>query len=304
MRSMTDVPPKKADEVIVDCAIALFEENVLERIFTEQSLFESDEIQQIFSLVGRSPSLRIDETNMAKIFQVMCMVTKANILYLRKPLDMFKFFDKHMSELSAVLEKTSLGEEVRDTLMDMRKQFRRWYLDITIGEFQRIRMTILTRMYLMHSPVSVLLDSKIQHESGCLHAPTSGESIELLGEAKVYSRDNKTILTGYSVSVAGRNIVDKEFPVGTNLFLSDSEKASTVVPVLRRIANSLQSKVSRRSAPDEGAWKDRSTNPPSDPVRADSEGTRLETDSRSRNRGEQEEHDDPELQELLESFGT
>mmetsp|Transcript_31804 Transcript_31804/g.123444 ORF Transcript_31804/g.123444 Transcript_31804/m.123444 type:complete len:80 (-) Transcript_31804:1642-1881(-) len=59
-------------EVLVDSAIALFEENVLEKIFTEQSLFESDEIQRIFSLVGRSPSLRIDEINMAKVHHLPC----------------------------------------------------------------------------------------------------------------------------------------------------------------------------------------------------------------------------------------
>lgn len=50
--------------VLVDCAFALFEENIMEQAFKKQKLYAASEVRKVFYLVGQSPSLRIDDNNL------------------------------------------------------------------------------------------------------------------------------------------------------------------------------------------------------------------------------------------------
>lgn len=80
-----------------------------------------------------------------------------------------------------------------------------------------MRLSLLSFFLSSRTPVAVLIDENVQHNSGYLIAPTNGEPLERLGVAKVYDREG-AVTRRYLLSVAGKNVCDQAFDLGANLF--------------------------------------------------------------------------------------
>mmetsp|Transcript_6017 Transcript_6017/g.18136 ORF Transcript_6017/g.18136 Transcript_6017/m.18136 type:complete len:303 (-) Transcript_6017:147-1055(-) len=277
LRSEAAIPAKKTDEVLVDCAFALFEENVIEKSFKRQKLQSVEEVKRLFYIVGQSPSLRIDEANLDKLFTIIGMAMKAQLMRMRTADDAIVFAEKHLNEVRLLLDRTSLGEEAYEVIDDVRKRLLEWYKDMTLAEFHRMRITLLNYFADLRTPVSALIEASIQHDTGYLFAPTRGENIENLGNCIMFSEDGE-VEEEVNLAVAGKTISDKLTETKINLFSSLRSNQD------RKSNNALEAVASK-------------------PFRSPPTKSMVQT-SPAKNRTKNSEDEDAKLQDLLDSFNN
>mmetsp|Transcript_36266 Transcript_36266/g.88587 ORF Transcript_36266/g.88587 Transcript_36266/m.88587 type:complete len:312 (+) Transcript_36266:82-1017(+) len=221
----TSVPQKKRDEILDDIIRAVFNDALMENIFAEQKLYAIDTFRKLLFAMAQSPSMRISQENFDKMFRIMSMSIKAQVMRWEKPEDLLSFTERHLDAVEAlIIKKIGAGEAI-GLVEFVRKSAQEFYGDLSIGEYLRLRASLLNFFRELRAPVANLIQEGYQAPNGLVLVSTSGPNADHLGEATVYGPNDDEILDVYSLAIAGRGLEERELPLGDNLFAADRQPA-------------------------------------------------------------------------------
>ncbi|TNN89106.1 Protein OSCP1 [Liparis tanakae] len=166
-----NIPADKAKKVMNDIITNMFKQNFLEELFKPQELYSKKALRTVFDRLAHASIMRLNQASMDKLYDLMTMAFKYQVLLCPRPKDILLVSFNHMDVIKDFVKDTpsilSLVDETHLQLVEM-------YTTLSSGEFQLIRQTLLIFFQDMHIRVSIFLKDKVQNSNGRFVLPTSG----------------------------------------------------------------------------------------------------------------------------------
>ncbi|KAI1894869.1 hypothetical protein AGOR_G00120200 [Albula goreensis] len=166
-----NIPTDKAKKVMNDIITTMFNKKFLEELFKPQELYSKKALRTVFDRLAHASIMRLNQASMDKLYDLMTMAFKYQVLLCPRPKDMLLVSFNHMDAIKDfVRDAPSILNQVDETY----RQLIEIYTPLSGGEFQLIRQTLLIFFQDMHIRVSIFLKDKVQNSNGRFVLPTSG----------------------------------------------------------------------------------------------------------------------------------
>lgn len=166
-----NIPADKAKKVMNDIITTMFHKKFLEELFKPQELYSKKTLRTVFDRLAHASIMRLNQASMDKLYDLMTMAFKYQVLLCPRPKDILLVSFNHMDAIKDFArESPSILAQVDDTY----QQLIEMYTPLSSGEFQLIRQTLLIFFQDMHIRVSIFLKDKVQNSNGRFVLPTSG----------------------------------------------------------------------------------------------------------------------------------
>nr|XP_040020395.1 protein OSCP1 isoform X1 [Gasterosteus aculeatus aculeatus] len=176
-----NIPPDKAKKagwidddrrrVMNDIITTMFNKKFLEELFKPQELYSKKALRTVFDRLAHASIMRLNQASMDKLYDLMTMAFKYQVLLCPRPKDILLVSFNHMDAIKDFVKDTpSILGQVDETY----RQLIEMYTALSSGEFQLIRQTLLIFFQDMHIRVSIFLKDKVQNSNGRFVLPTSG----------------------------------------------------------------------------------------------------------------------------------
>uniref|UniRef100_A0A8C7XMB7 Organic solute carrier partner 1 n=1 Tax=Oryzias sinensis TaxID=183150 RepID=A0A8C7XMB7_9TELE len=149
-----NIPADKAKKVMNDIITTMFNKKFLEELFKPQELYSKKALRTVFDRLAHASIMRLNQASMDKLYDLMTMAFKYQVLLCPRPKDILLVSFNHMD---------AIKDFVKDTPSILR-----------CSDFQLIRQTLLIFFQDMHIRVSIFLKDKVQNSNGRFGLPTSG----------------------------------------------------------------------------------------------------------------------------------
>ncbi|XP_077576845.1 protein OSCP1 [Stigmatopora nigra] len=182
-----NIPMDKAKKVMNDIITTMFNKKFLEELFKPQELYSKKALRTVFDRLAHASIMRLNQASMDKLYDLMTMAFKYQVLLCPRPRDLLLVSFNHMDAIREFVKDTpSILDQVENTY----KQLIEMYTPMSSGEFQLIRQTLLIFFQDMHIRVSIFLKDKVQNSNGRFVLPISGpipHGMQIPGEIRMYS---------------------------------------------------------------------------------------------------------------------
>ncbi|KAG8009899.1 Serine/threonine-protein kinase 40 [Nibea albiflora] len=166
-----NIPADKAKKVMNDIITTMFNKKFLEELFKPQELYSKKALRTVFDRLAHASIMRLNQASMDKLYDLMTMAFKYQVLLCPRPKDILLVSFNHMDAIKDFVKDTpSILSQVDETY----QQLIEMYTPLSSGDFQLIRQTLLIFFQDMHIRVSIFLKDKVQNSNGRFVLPTSG----------------------------------------------------------------------------------------------------------------------------------
>ncbi|XP_077454698.1 protein OSCP1 isoform X2 [Stigmatopora argus] len=182
-----NIPVDKAKKVMNDIITTMFNKKFLEELFKPQELYSKKALRTVFDRLAHASIMRLNQASMDKLYDLMTMAFKYQVLLCPRPRDLLLVSFNHMD---AIREFVKDAPSILDQVDNTYKQLIEMYTPMSSGEFQLIRQTLLIFFQDMHIRVSIFLKDKVQNSNGRFVLPISGpipHGTQIPGEIRMYS---------------------------------------------------------------------------------------------------------------------
>ncbi|CAK6964350.1 protein OSCP1 [Scomber scombrus] len=166
-----NIPPVKSEKVMNDIITTMFNKKFLEELFKLQELYSKKALRTVFDRLAHASIMRLNQASMDKLYDLMTMAFKYQVLLCPRPKDILLVSFNHMDAIKDFV-KNSPG--ILSQIDDTYRKLIEMYTPLSSGEFQLIRQTLLIFFQDMHIRVSIFLKDKVQNSNGRFVLPTSG----------------------------------------------------------------------------------------------------------------------------------
>ncbi|XP_054996270.1 protein OSCP1 isoform X1 [Sorex araneus] len=164
----TEVDRKR---VLNDIISTMFNRKFMEELFKPQELYSKKALRTVYDRLAHSSIMRLNQASMDKLYDLMTMAFKHQVLLCPRPKDVLLITFNHLDAIKGfVRDSPTIVNQVDETfrqLMDI-------YGGLSAGEFQLIRQTLLIFFQDLHIRVSIFLKDKVQNSNGRFVLPVSG----------------------------------------------------------------------------------------------------------------------------------
>ncbi|XP_053563104.1 protein OSCP1 isoform X2 [Bombina bombina] len=166
-----NIPPDKAKKVMNDIITTMFNKKFMEELFKPQELYSKKALRTVFDRLAHASIMRLNQASMDKLYDLMTMAFKYQVLLCPRPKDILLVTFNHMDAIKDFIrDSPSILNQVDETF----RQLIEMYNCLPAGEFQLIRQTLLIFFQDMHIRVSIFLKDKVQNSNGRFVLPTTG----------------------------------------------------------------------------------------------------------------------------------
>ncbi|XP_066125731.1 protein OSCP1 isoform X3 [Saccopteryx bilineata] len=142
-----------------------------EELFKPQELYSKKALRTICDRLAHASIMRLNEASMDKLYDLMTMALKYQVLLCPRPKDVLLVTFNHLDAIKGFIQDNpDLLHLVDETF----RQLIKIYSSVSAGEFQLIRQTLLTFFQDLHTRVSIFLKDKVQNSNGRFVLPVSG----------------------------------------------------------------------------------------------------------------------------------
>lgn len=222
------IPGDKARKVMNDIITTMFNKKFMEELFKPQELYSKKALRTVFDRLAHASIMRLNQASMDKLYDLMTMAFKYQVLLCPRPKDILLVTFNHMDAIKDFIrDSPSILNQVDETF----RQLIEMYSCLPAGEFQLIRQTLLIFFQDMHIRVSIFLKDKVQNSNGRFVLPTSGPvpwGTEVPGLIRMFNFSGEEVkrvefLNGGSYSSPMREgsydlYGDRVLKLGTNMY--------------------------------------------------------------------------------------
>ncbi|KAK1156843.1 protein OSCP1-like isoform X1 [Acipenser oxyrinchus oxyrinchus] len=157
--------------VMNDIITTMFNKTFMEELFKPQELYSKKALRTVFDRLAHASIMRLNQASMDKLYDLMTMAFKYQVLLCPRPKDILLVSFNHMDAIKDFIrDSPSIFNQVDEIF----RQLIEMYSSLPAGEFQLIRQTLLIFFQDMHIRVSIFLKDKVQNSNGRFVLPTSG----------------------------------------------------------------------------------------------------------------------------------
>ncbi|TSR63293.1 Protein OSCP1 [Bagarius yarrelli] len=190
----------KIQKVMNDIVGVMFSKAFMEELMQPQQMFSHQALRYMLTRLAHSSIMRLNSTSMDRLYDLMTMVFKYQILLCPRPRDLLLVSFNHMD---GVRELVKDNPRLVNLINEAQRLSIEIYAPLSDGEFQLIRQTLLAFFQDLHVRVSILLNEKVQNADGRFVVPTSGpvpQGSEVPGFIRYFNRRGLVVRSRQFVS--------------------------------------------------------------------------------------------------------
>eukprot|EP01002_Notosolenus_urceolatus_P001628 NODE_1423_length_1423_cov_14.397380_g1185_i0.p1 GENE.NODE_1423_length_1423_cov_14.397380_g1185_i0~~NODE_1423_length_1423_cov_14.397380_g1185_i0.p1 ORF type:complete len:453 (-),score=90.70 NODE_1423_length_1423_cov_14.397380_g1185_i0:65-1324(-) len=234
-----NIPQEKRKKVLHDIVGCIFGVSFMTELLRPQPLYTMPAVRDIFDRLSRSSIMRLSTSSFDKLFDLMTMGVKFQVVNCTHPRDLIDVSMNHVSSLaSMVSNQPQVVASASTTAMAKVIQLCR---DLSVSELAQIRLDLLTFLQGARVKVSMFLHDGLQLPTGVFVLTPGGslpsdELVEDPGTIRFFDRKGefrKSVefvhpyakhFTGVRRSGDPFNDSTRDCKLGTNLYLVDRRK--------------------------------------------------------------------------------
>lgn len=166
-----NIPKDKSNKVLQDVTRAMFSAKFVAELMKPQEIYTSSSTQEIFDRLAHSSIMRLSESSMDKLYDLMTMGFKYQMVSCTHPRELVDVTMNHLDSIRTAVEVSPSAVELVDTAMD---QIVKFCKEISNAEFAQIRQSLATFFQDKRIKVSLFLQDGIQNPDGTIAIPKAG----------------------------------------------------------------------------------------------------------------------------------
>lgn len=187
LRAQT-IEKDKSQKVLQEILQFMFNKSFLDELFKPQERHSYTATKHLFTKLAHSSVMKLNENSMSKLFDLMVMGVKFQIISTSIPEELYHLTLKHLEELNKLVE----GSTAENYIEDARKCFVNMCKGFTAFDFTIVKQNLLSFFQDRHIKVSLFIQEKIQSLDGTLNIFYTGIGPIFSmkpGTVKYYNRD-------------------------------------------------------------------------------------------------------------------
>lgn len=165
------IPELKGQKVVSDVVRTMYYPRFVEELFKPQEVYSIQSTRQIFDRLAHSSIMRLNESSMDKLFDLMAMGFKYQMISCVAPQEMI---DVTMNHLDTLKRLVSSAPQVCGLLDDCVGQMQSSYGVMSLAELNAMRQSLLTFFQDRKIKVSLFLHDQTQHSDGSIKVACGG----------------------------------------------------------------------------------------------------------------------------------
>eukprot|EP00730_Choanoeca_flexa_P012504 TRINITY_DN4337_c0_g1_i1.p1 TRINITY_DN4337_c0_g1~~TRINITY_DN4337_c0_g1_i1.p1 ORF type:complete len:414 (+),score=78.97 TRINITY_DN4337_c0_g1_i1:138-1244(+) len=150
---------------------AMFDPTFIATLFKPQPMYSQSNLRTIFDHLSKASIMRLNKESMAKLYDLMVMVFKYQLMLVKEARDLFNVTLTHLHLVETeILQETPVAKMVHNC----KTQFYEAMKNLRPHHWESIRRAILTMFQDKHTRVSLLLQAKSQGQDGRFALPRTG----------------------------------------------------------------------------------------------------------------------------------
>eukprot|EP00670_Eutreptiella_braarudii_P015932 CAMPEP_0174327374 /NCGR_PEP_ID=MMETSP0810-20121108/14478_1 /TAXON_ID=73025 ORGANISM="Eutreptiella gymnastica-like, Strain CCMP1594" /NCGR_SAMPLE_ID=MMETSP0810 /ASSEMBLY_ACC=CAM_ASM_000659 /LENGTH=359 /DNA_ID=CAMNT_0015441207 /DNA_START=38 /DNA_END=1118 /DNA_ORIENTATION=- len=183
-----NIPKEKSNKVLQDVSRAMFSQKFINELTKPQEIYSSSATREIFDRLAHSSIMRLSESSMDKLYDLMTMGFKHQIVTCTHPRELIEVTLNHLESIRASVESNAQTVELVDGAI---AQVVKLCSEISNSEFAQIRQSLAKFFQVKRIKVSLFLQDGIQSADGTIVIPKGGplvndETVEAPGTIRYY----------------------------------------------------------------------------------------------------------------------
>mmetsp|Transcript_40029 Transcript_40029/g.66654 ORF Transcript_40029/g.66654 Transcript_40029/m.66654 type:complete len:378 (+) Transcript_40029:36-1169(+) len=184
-----NIPKEKSNKVLQDVSRAMFSQKFINELTKPQEIYSSSATREIFDRLAHSSIMRLSESSMDKLYDLMTMGFKHQIVTCTHPRELIEVTLNHLESIRASVESNPQTVELVDGAIS---QVVKLCSEISNSEFAQIRQSLAKFFQDKRIKVSLFLQDGIQSADGTIVIPKGGplvndETVEAPGTIRYYN---------------------------------------------------------------------------------------------------------------------
>nr|XP_018917783.1 PREDICTED: protein OSCP1 [Bemisia tabaci] len=157
-----EVDVEKAKTVLNDIGKIMLNQRCLDELFKPQEVYNRQALKTLFHDLAHASIMRLNEISMDKLFDLMIMVFKYQLVQCSKPQDLLLITLNHLDSIRYLLTTPFCHKQLDVTYFMLIKT----YSQVTSGDLQNIRFHLLSFFQDIRIRVSLFLRQGLQNNDG------------------------------------------------------------------------------------------------------------------------------------------
>ncbi|CAB3980570.1 Hypothetical predicted protein [Paramuricea clavata] len=204
------IPQVKAQKVLHDIIGSMFNKRFMEELFKPQDAYSKKAMRTVFDRLAHASIMRLNSASMDKLYDLMTMALKYQVLLSMSPRDILLITLNHMDAVRKFVEG---NDNVMELVHNVYKLLYQNYASLSLGQFQLIRQSLLAFLQDLHIRVSIFLKDRVQNTNGKFVLATDGAvpfTSEVPGTIRYYDENGKVFKTNEFDSGCKHHLSDKQ----------------------------------------------------------------------------------------------
>mmetsp|Transcript_6051 Transcript_6051/g.14032 ORF Transcript_6051/g.14032 Transcript_6051/m.14032 type:complete len:379 (+) Transcript_6051:92-1228(+) len=165
------IPDSKGQKVLNDVVRTMYYPRFIEELFKPQEMYSIQSTRQIFDRLAHSSIMRLNESSMDKLFDLMAMGFKHQVVSCGSPQELLDITMNHLDVLRRLTANTASVVELVDECI---RQVQLAYGTMTMADFNSLRQSICKFFQDRKVKVSLFLHDQSQNPDGSIVVPSAG----------------------------------------------------------------------------------------------------------------------------------
>jgi hypothetical protein len=165
------IPDNKGQKVLNDVVRTMYYPRFIEELFKPQEMYSIHSTRQIFDRLAHSSIMRLNESSMDKLFDLMAMGFKYQIISCTSPQEMI---DVTLNHLNALKRLVVSNPQLAELLEECMKQINNAYSTMLVADCNAVRQSLCTFFQDRKVKVSLFLHDHTQNPDGSIVVANSG----------------------------------------------------------------------------------------------------------------------------------
>lgn len=182
-----EIPKDKSIKVIHDVVSHLFDKKFIAGINKHKIVAKHQDVRQMFEKLAHSSIMRLNSTSMSKLFELMLMSLKLQILRTRYPEEMFKITLNHLESIRKILtdQDPSGNKNLINDLNECISNFNKDYSQLTPYDYIILKQTLMRFLQGKNVKVSIFIQDNLQSNNSTIYLPMNEKAPPLVNKPGV-----------------------------------------------------------------------------------------------------------------------
>lgn len=168
-----EIPDDKSVKVIHDVVQSLFDRKFIAELTKKKEMAKHQEVRQMFDKLAHSSIMRLNPTSMAKLFELMLMALKLQILRAKYAEEIYKVALNHLESVLTILIKQDPKGNIQliEYVTEAMDKFNLNYKKLTPYDYIVLRETLLRFLQGKNVKVSIFIQESLQSSNSTIYLP-------------------------------------------------------------------------------------------------------------------------------------